>query len=173
MRTVTRSWAPLVLSVLLFGCAGLLPQEERGGLDPRPSKVSDLGFMAIGAGIDVAWEYTGQKLLRLVPLVKKIDPNVIRIGVVDLGSDYCARACAAFHRPVDSGFLMGYGQGIANMARFVLYHVKHPSHPSCVVSRGPDTTVTVPMAVQPIKGWMWGGECLTWEQIRQVRGGWR
>lgn len=172
MNVMARSSRWLVLAALLSGCAGLLPIEEHGGLSPKPAKVSDVGFMAIGAGIDVAWEYTGQKLLRHVPLLRHLDGGAIRIGVIDLGADYCVRACSTFGRPVDSGFLMAYGQILANMARFTIYHVKHPSHPNCSISRGPDTAVTVPVRARELSGQMWNGQCLTWDEVRTLRHAW-
>lgn len=142
---------------LLLGCVACLPMavEQHGGLSPVPSKVPDAGFIGLGFALD------GGLQLAHVPAVPRVLADVLAAWTV--------RNVSTFGRSVDSGFLMVFGAIPAEIGGVTLYSLKHPTHPDCTISRGPDTAVTRPVAARELTGRMWGGQCLTWDEERHYR----
>lgn len=90
----------------LMGCAHShvsIARELHGGLSPIPSKVSDVGFVAIGAGFD-----QGLRLLK-VPLIPRLAADALAAVSV--------RSISTFGRTVDSGFMFLLGSMGINIAR--------------------------------------------------------
>jgi hypothetical protein len=86
-----------------------------------------------------------------------------RLGLVLL---VLAGACAHF-----DGFATFVGAGTLVIAAKTVHDLKHPSHPKCSVTHGPDTAVAdgQRVFVAPQDGERWGDECLTWPQVRALR----
>lgn len=73
-------------------------------------------------------------------------------------------ACAHF-----DGFATLIGAEAVGIGALTVHYIKHPSHPRCTISRGPDTVVTVPTSARELEGQMWNGQCLTQDEVRRLR----
>lgn len=94
------------LALLTLGCIPIAV-EQHGGLSPRPSKVSDAGFAAIGATFDQGL------ILARVPVVPRI--------AVDALAAWSIRNVSTFGRSVDSGFMFVIGVYPPEFVRFLTH----------------------------------------------------
>ena len=72
--------------------------------------------------------------------------------------------CAHF-----DGFATVIGAEAVGIGALTVHYIKHPSHPACTISRGPDTVVTKPTPTKELTGERWGNDCLTDEEVRRLR----
>lgn len=114
---VDRIRLALTLS-LLAGSVACVPMsmEQHGGLAPIPSKVPDVGFVAIGA-------LTDQALISLkLPVIPRLAADAV--------AAWSIRNVSTFGRSVDSGFLFVLGVYPPEFVRFVTHAGQHNrAHP--------------------------------------------
>jgi hypothetical protein len=140
------------LLLLLSACA--LPMEEHGGAAPRPEP-SDLTFMGAGAAINT----TG--ILLKAPQWTRVVADALAVIILRFPKWGGRYEGVALTLPM--------GAFVPEWTNTLIHGLKHPSHPACYKYVGPDTVVTTPVALQPIKGHRWGNECLSWEEERILR----
>lgn len=114
-RDVRYVWAPrrIVAWALVLACSQACVRpavEQHGGLAPRPARMPEVAWVAMGASVD-----EGLHLVR-VPLGPRVAADV----VVALG----VRNVSTFGRTVDSGFLWVLGSAAANLLR-VIFGAEH------------------------------------------------
>jgi hypothetical protein len=143
-------FSPVALA--LSACA--LPLEEHGGAAPKPEP-SDFTFMAAGAAIN-----TTGILLKA--------PWYVRIAA-DAAAVYVLRFPKWGGRYEGVALTLPFGAYFPEVYAFIRYGKKHPSHPDCWLTRGPDTTVAQPITIAPQKGQVWSNECVTWDEVRRLR----
>lgn len=67
------------------------------------------------------------------------------------------------------GFATFIGAEAVGIGALTVHYLKHPTHPACTVTHGPDSMVTTPVVVQAQDGEQWGTECLTPAEVRRLR----
>lgn len=145
-------YLPLMFAMLATSC--IPPEELHGGAAAKPEP-SDWVFMGGGAALD------GGLQLAKVPAgarVLAVAASVIILRYPRWGGRY-----------EGVGLTIPFGAFVPEWTHMLVHGLKHPSHPSCTISRGPDTAVTQPVAARELRGQLWGDECLTWEEVRRLR----
>jgi len=125
-------------------------------LDDNPIPAKDGVFIPAGIALD-----GGQQILHVPPIIRfLLDVSVPLATRLPMWNG---------HHYIDSGFDLVWGEGLAAIVGGAIHGFKHPSHPACYKYVGPDTAVTTPVALVPVKGYRWGNDCLTWDEIRKLR----
>ena len=140
--------------LLLLAACFVPPMEDHGGAAPRPEP-PDIVFMSAGAAINT----TG--LLVKAPAWARVAADALAVVILRLPKWGGRYEGVALTLPV--------GAFVPEWTHVLIHGLKYPSHPACYKYVGPDTVVTTPVALQPIKGHRWGNECLSWDEERILR----